>query len=164
MRREDLSLIWKFEELLVQALVEHRGKFLRGVLAGKIGAADISNKQSVSRKHGSRPRRLGKVSHRNTDALCGVTGSCKKIEPALTELEGITVFDGGMRESSAGTFAEINARSSALSKLMMAGDEVGVQVGFDDVLDLQTLFHSVVKVDVNVALRINDRRDSFRTD
>jgi len=164
MRRKNFSFIWKLEEFLVQASVEHRGKVLRGVLTGKIGAADISNKQGVSRKHGSGLGRLVEVSHRDTDALGGVTGSGKKIEPALTELEGITVFDCGMRESSAGTLAEINAGSGALGKLMMTGDKVGVQVRFDDVLDLQTLLSGVVKVDVNVALGIDYRRDSLGPD
>ena len=46
----------------------------------------------------------------------------------------------------------------------MTGDEVGVQVRFDDVLDLQPLLLGGVEVDIDVALRINDRRDAFRTD
>ena len=37
----------------------------------------------------------------------------------------------------------------------MAGDEVGVQVRFDNVLDLQALLPGGVYIDVDVALGVN---------
>jgi len=47
---------------------------------------------------------------------------------------------------------------------MMTGDEVGVQVRFDNVLDLQALLPCGVYVDVDVALGVNHGSDAFRTD
>jgi len=44
-----------------------------------------------------------------------------------------------VRERRAGALSQVDTRSGALRKLMMAGDEVGVQVRFDNVLDLQSL-------------------------
>ena len=164
MRWKDLRIIRKLEELLVQTAVEHCGQLLRSVLPGKIRPADVSHKQRISGKHGPWPRRLGQVGHGNTNTLDGMAGCRQKIETALTELERIAVFDRRMREGGARAVAEINARSGALRELMVAGDEVGVQVRLDDVLDLQTLLLGGFNVDVDVALRIDDRRDSFRTD
>src|ERR1700679_769501 len=46
----------------------------------------------------------------------------------------------------------------------MAGDEVGVEVGFDDVLDLEVLLACVVEVDVDVALGVDDGGDALRGD
>jgi hypothetical protein len=41
---EYLGFIRKVQELLMQALVEHRGELLRGAVPGKVGAADVSDK------------------------------------------------------------------------------------------------------------------------
>src|ERR1700687_4179909 len=164
MCRENLRVIGKVQELLMQALVKHRGKLLRCAIPGKIGAADVSDKQRVAGKHGSRPGRLGEVCDRDTHALDRVTGSLHEIESALPELNGVAVFHRRVRERCARGFSEVDARSSALRKLMMTGNEVGVQVRFDNVLDLQALFLGGVYVNVHVALRVDDGRNSLRTD
>ena len=106
------------------------------MLGRKIGTANVANEESVAGKERLWLGRLAQISHRDANALNGVSGSSKKIEAAVTELKGITVLDRGVREGGAGAFAEINPCSGALRKLMMTGDEVGVQVRFDDVLDL----------------------------
>ena len=77
-----------------------------------------------------------KIGHRDADAFEGVTGRLKKVEATLAKLDGIAVFNRRVRERSAGAFAEINAGSSALGKLMMTRNEVGVEMRFDNVLDL----------------------------
>jgi hypothetical protein len=68
-----------------------------------------------------------------------VAGSLHEIEPAITEREGVAIPDGGVRKRRAGTRAKIDPRTGAFRKLAMAGYEVGVQMSFDDVLDLQTI-------------------------
>src|SRR5262249_37514109 len=120
-------------------------------------------KKRVSGEHRSRPRGLSQISHRNAHALNRVTGSGEKIEPALPELEGIAILDGSVRERCVGAIAQIDARSSALGKLMMAGDKIGVQMRFNDVLDLQVLFPGEVKIDVDIALRIDYCCNAFRS-
>jgi hypothetical protein len=44
---------------------------------------------------------------------------------------------------------------------VLAGDEVGVEMRLDDVLDLQVLLAGVVDVEVDVALRVDDGGDAF---
>ena len=43
----------------------------------------------------------------------------------------------------------------------MAGDEVGVEMGLDDVLDAEVFLAGVVEVEIDVALGIDDGGDSF---
>src|SRR5438876_3668710 len=43
----------------------------------------------------------------------------------------------------------------------MAGDEVGVEMGLDDVLDAEAFFASEVEVEVDVALGVDDGGDAF---
>ena len=84
--------------------------------------------------------RAAEVGQHDTDALDRVTGSLQEVEPAISELNGIAVFDRRVRERRAAAVAQIDARSGAFGQFVMAGDEVGVQMGFDDdALDLQTL-------------------------
>jgi hypothetical protein len=43
----------------------------------------------------------------------------------------------------------------------MAGDEVGVEMGLDDVLDAETFLAGEVEVEVDVALRVDDGGYAF---
>src|SRR5271168_4478470 len=52
-------------------------------------------------------------------------------------------------------------RAATVSQLQMAGDEVGVEVGQEDMPDLKAELLSVGQVLLNVALRIDD--DTSRT-
>ncbi len=69
-----------------------------------------------------------------------------------------------MLELSARLRAEDDLRASARRDLLMTADEVGVQVRFDHVFDLQTLRRGVGEILVNVALRIDDSSFAVRTD
>ena len=53
-------------------------------------------------------------------------------------------------------------RSGTLGKLEMAGDEIGVQVGLDDVFDLPPVAGRRLEVDIDIPLGIDDRRNAFR--
>src|SRR5262249_33093476 len=110
-----------------------------------------------------RSRGLLQISHGNTHALHRVTRSRKKIEAALAKLKGIAILDCSVGESSAGAIAQIDARSGALGKFTMPGYKVGVQMRLNDVLDLQVLFPGEVKIDVDIALRIDYRCNAFRS-
>ena len=151
----------------MQTCVEHRGECLRCVIAGKIGAADVSDKQRVAGEDGARSRKVGKrieVRHRNTDALDRMAGSPHEIEPAFAELQRIAILDGRVRKRRVGVGTQVNSSAGAFRQFAMTRNEVGVQVRFDDVLDLQALLRGGFHVDVDVALRIDHGRDSLRTD
>jgi hypothetical protein len=47
---------------------------------------------------------------------------------------------------------------------VVAGDEVGVEMGLDDVFDFEVLLLGEVDVDVDVALGIDDGSDTFGGD
>ena len=104
------------------------------------------------------------VRHRNTDALNCVTGSLHEIKPAFAELQRIAILDGRVRECRAGVRAQINSRAGAFCKLTMTRYEIGVQMGFDNMLDFQALLRGGFDVNVNVALRVDHGGNSFRTD
>ena len=46
----------------------------------------------------------------------------------------------------------------------MAGDEIGVQMRLNDVLDLQPVLASLVEVNRHIPLRVNHSGHAFRTD
>ena len=77
-----------------------------------------------------------KIGHRDADAFEGVTRRLKKVEATLAKLDGIAIFDRRVRKPSARAFTEINARPGALGKLMMTQNEIGVEMRFDNVLNL----------------------------
>ena len=56
---------------------------------------------------------------------------------------------------------KIDARSGALRQFMMAGDEIGVQMRFDNVLDLEPFLPGGFEIDVHVALRVDYGRYAF---
>jgi len=60
--------------------------------------------------------------------------------------------------------ARVNPGSRPRCKLMMAGNEVGVEMGFDDVPDFQAVRLRFFEVDVDVALRIDHCSISAGTD
>ena len=58
----------------------------------------------------------------------------------------IAVFDAPVFKLGIGVFSEDDFGSSASGNFMMAANEIGVQVSFDDVLDLKALCFSFFKV------------------
>ena len=57
-----------------------------------------------------------------------------------------------------GIFAVANPRPGGSRQLQMTGQEVGVDVRFDDPLDLQAMFGSLAQVLVDIAARVDDHR------
>ena len=53
--------------------------------------------------------------------------------------------------------AEIDRRAGPVAQLEMAGDEIGVEVGEEDVRDPQAVLLGEGQVLVDVALRVDDR-------
>jgi hypothetical protein len=50
---KDLGVVGELEEFFVEALVEHGGELLWGVVAGEIGAADVADEERVAGEDGS---------------------------------------------------------------------------------------------------------------
>src|SRR3954452_24609580 len=92
-----------------------------------------------------------------------MTGSGKKIKSTLTEQKRVPVLHPGMREASAGTITKIDVGSRPLGQFMVPGNEVGMKMSFNDVLDLQSLLRGCVQVYLNIALRIDYCCNCFGT-
>src|SRR5579862_8994514 len=69
-----------------------------------------------------------------------------------------------MRKLRAGLRSEVDPRARARRQFGMAGDEVGMQVSFNDVRDAQALLGRLFQVDFDVTLRIDDGGFAFRPD
>jgi hypothetical protein len=124
----------------------------------------ISYEQSVSGERDPGTAGAAPIGHDNADAFQGMAGGLEKFEAAVAELDGIAIADGTVDESRAGAFAQIDAGAGALGEFTMAGNEVGVEMGFDDVLDPCPVAGRGFQVYVYVALGIDDRRYSSGTD
>ena len=120
----------------MQTPVEQCRKLLRCVFGGQIRPADIAHKQRVPGKDGARLRRLVQVGQHRADALNGVSRSLEKIEAAVTELQGVSISHRNMRKGRASRRSHVDARACAFRKLVVAGDEIRMQMGLNDVLDL----------------------------
>ena len=160
--RVDRGLVGHAQKLFVKALKEHRGELLRRVIAGKIGTADIADKESVTGENRFRTRWIREICHRDANAFQRVAGRRNKIETAAAELDRVAALHRHMRELRSRTLAEIDARSGAGCEFMVSGDKIGMKMRLDDVLDLQTLLASGFEIDVDVTLWIDDRSYAFR--
>ena len=110
------------------------------------------------------PLRLAQIVHQDTNALHGVSWSLQEPEAALTELDLVSVLDRDVREQRAGPGAEIDARSGATGKFAMPRDEVGMQVGLDDVFDLPSIAGCGIEIDIHITLGIDNCGNPLRND
>src|ERR1051325_2151661 len=69
-----------------------------------------------------------------------------------------------MLERGACLCAEDDLRASAHGDLLMAADEISVQVRFDHVFDFESVRRGFGEIRVDVTLRIDDRSLPIRTD
>src|SRR5580704_2974598 len=164
MGRKYLGAFRKFQKLFMQAFVEQSGELLRCVFTREIGPAHIADKESVSGEDSAGLGRVSQIGEHRADAFKGVPRGLEEIEAAVSELQRVPVFYGGVRKGRARRSSDIDARARTFGKFVVPGDEVGVQVSFDDVLDLQALFGGEIDVKVDVALGVYDSRDSSGTD
>ena len=92
-----------------------------------------------------------------------MAGSFEEAQAALAEGDLVAIVDGDVREPGCGAGAHVDLGAGAGGQLAVAGDEVGMQMGFDDVLDLEVVLAGGVEVDFDVALGIDDGGDAFGT-
>ena len=72
------------------------------------------------------------------------------------EIKRVAILHGdeGVLRLSAG--AEMDGRAAMVAQLQVAGDEVGVEMGEEDVADLEAKLFGVGQVLLDVALRVDD--------
>ena len=66
-----------------------------------------------------------------------------------------------MRKHCSGTAADVDGGAAPGGQLFVAGDEIRVQVGLEDVTDADALLLRRLQVNLDIALRIDDHRLAF---
>ena len=90
-----------------------------------------------------------------------MAGSFEDLQAQSREIERIAILHRHEGVFRLGAGAEMDGRAATVAQFQMAGDEVGVEVGEEDVADLQAEFLGVGQVLLDIALRVDD--DGGRT-
>jgi len=117
----------------------------------------IADEQSISREHGVGHCAAGvQVVHQNGNRLGSVPRRFQRLETHAPKLDSVVIAKRGKRVPCFRRGAEIDRRAHPVAQLQMPGDEIGVQVRQEDVLDGEPMFGGKRNVLVDVALRVND--------
>ena len=84
----------------------------------------------------------------------------ERLNADLAEGDGVAFVQWGEGVLGFGCGAEIDGGADAVAEFKVAGDEVGVEVGEEDVLDSGAVFLCEGEVLIDVALGIDDDRGS----
>ena len=86
-----------------------------------------------------------------------VPGSLYDADGDILDLEGIAFAHGDMREGAFRLLRRVDDRPGLLREIDVARDEIGVEVGLQDMGDLHAQSLRRLYVDIDVALRIYHR-------
>ena len=103
----------------------------------------------------------------HANALDSMAWRLQELEPALSEPDFVPIANRGVRELGAGASAQpsskIDTSPRTLGQFVVARDEIGMQVRLDNMFDLPPVASRRFQVNVDVALRIDDRRNALRS-
>ena len=85
-------------------------------------------------------------------------------EAALAESDFVVSLYGPMRKRRARSCSQIDLRASAPRQLMMAGNEIRMQMGFDNMRNGNVALAGGSEIEIHITLRIDHRRRSVRAD
>ena len=85
--------------------------------------------------------------------------SLERLKPHTSELDAVAVVQGRERILGLGGRAQVDRRAGTIAQLEMTRDEVGVQVGQQDVFDREAVLRRKGEVLVDIPLGIDDGRD-----
>src|SRR5262249_22110179 len=162
--RKNLCVVGQREQLFMKTLVKNRRELLGSVSWRKIRPSDIAYEQSVAGENHAGPGRLAQIVHQNANAFDCVAGSLQEPETALPEPDLVSIMNRGMRELRSRTGAQVDLGAGSLCEFTVSGDEVGVDMGLDDMFDLPPVASGRFQVDIYIPLRIDDGRCAVRAD
>ena len=93
-----------------------------------------------------------------------MAGRFQEAQDAVAEADFVAIVDRDVRKLGARLRAQVDGGAGEGGQFGVAGDEIGVQVGLDHVLDAEPVFDRVFDVDADVALRVDHRGDASGTD
>ena len=155
------ALIGQGQQLVAQRVVQQAAE-----IAGRpperhaqIRPADVADKQRVAGQHGLR---LGLAAIEVVDdegnRLGRVPRRLERLQPHSPQVDDVAVVERRERILGPRGGAQIDRRAGAIAQLEVAGDEVGVEVGEEDVRDPQAVLGGEGEVLIDVALRVDDGR------
>jgi hypothetical protein len=147
------------QQLSVQRVIKHAGQRLGGHANGRqeVGAADVADQERVPGEHRVRPARVARqVDDDDRDAFRRVPGRLEDLQADIAELQRVAVLERMEVVVRLRASTEVDGRPHALLQFQMAGHEVRVEMGQDDVLDREAIPRRVVDVPVDVTTRVDD--------
>ncbi len=132
---------------------------LGAVLAEQVGAADVEVEQGVAGEQGEGLIALLAVAQQQRDVFRRVAGRVDDFQADLAEFQHLAIGSLAQLETVVRRAATDDLGAAAFGQRLGAGDEVGMDVGFDDVGDPQAFFAGQVEVDIDVAPRVDHRGD-----
>src|SRR5579862_4785578 len=148
----------------MQAVVEHSCKLLRRVIWRKIRPAHVADEQCVTRQHRPWLRRPFFIGDDQATTFGSVAGRLESPHEHLSDLHFKSVPKRYMRKIRAGLRSDIHLRARTFCEFFVPGNEVGMQMRFKNMPDCQPLLLGRLKVNVYVALRIDDRSFALGAD
>src|SRR5271156_6332835 len=104
----------------------------------QVWPAYVADEQGVSSEHGVRVGWiLLEIEDQDGDGLDGVARGFQDLQAQSGKVEGISIGHGHKGIFRFGASAQIDGGAAAVAEFKMAGDEVGVKVGQEDVADVE---------------------------
>lgn len=160
---EDLGRVGQREQLLVEGGVELDRELLRGDAhrGEEVGAPHVPDEEGVAGQHAERLGVVAALPHHDADRLGGVARRLTELEhdagAGVAQGDALAGADPADRELRLRGPAEHDLGSGRLRELQVSGEEVGMEVGLDDVPDVEALRLGLVQVRLDVAPRVDDR-------
>lgn len=147
------------QELVVEGIVEVGAEVVGGPAEGgaEVGAADIADEESVAGEDGIGICGVFRfVKDEQRDGFDGVAGGLEDLDAEAGKVDGVAVVHGDEGVFGLGAGAEVDGSVAAVTEFEVAGEEIGVEVSEEDVLDLSAELGGLIEVLLDVALGIDD--------
>ena len=133
-------------------------------MGDEVGTSHVADEQSVAGEDGPGLGRPFGIGYENRNTLRSVARRFQEAQDAVAKADFVAIAHRDVRKFRARLGSEVDGGAGERSKFGMAGDEIGVQVGLDHMLDAEPVLDRVFDVDADVALRIDYRGDAAGTD
>jgi hypothetical protein len=125
----------------------------------QVGTADVTDEQRVAGQHRMWNSLGGsQVVDDDRHRLGGMAGCFEDRQSDRAELDDIAVVQWRGRILRFRRLADVDAGAGPIAQLEVTGDEIGMQVGEEDVSDTQPVLRRERHVLIHVALRVDHRR------
>src|SRR5258708_4865236 len=167
MTRVHLNTIRQVSDTFMQASEELVRKPLLCLLTQQIGTAQRSKEQEVPGKQSSWLGGAARSVEQNEGEVLGsVTRRMQRLDAYTADFDTVAILQSAMRHGIAVVFAFVvgaqrKLRTGRLCECSRAGREVRMDVGFENMRDLQALLGGVCDVAIDVADGIDDGSLTF---